>query len=82
VWTQPRSRDVEYALLARALSATDLPPILLVLNGSDTLDGADVLLDAVAMVAAMSASISDLASAVFAARFYAAIAEAQPIGAA
>ena len=79
---QPEGRDVPYDLLARALRATARPPILLVLNGCETLDGADVLLEAVGVVIGTAASISDLAAAVFAARFYAAIAEAQPIAAA
>lgn len=56
--------------------------MLLVLNGCDTLTGADVLLESAAVVVATASSISDLAAAVFAAKFYAAIAAAQPIGAA
>ena len=52
------------------------------LNGCETLYGADALLDAVGVVIGTAATISDLAAAVFAARFYAAIAEAQPIAAA
>lgn len=78
----PEGRDVEYQLLAQALVATDMPPQLLVLNGCETLGGADVLLEAVGVVIGMADSISDLAANVFAARFYAAIAEAQPVAAA
>jgi hypothetical protein len=78
----PEGRDVPYDLLVRALGATDLPPVVLVLNGCDTLDGAELLLQAVGVVIATAASISDLAAALFAARFYAAVAEAQPIAAA
>jgi hypothetical protein len=64
---------------AKALRATDTPLKLLVLNACDTLDGADVLLDVTPVVIAMSAGVSDLAAAVFAARFYAAIASAQSV---
>jgi hypothetical protein len=56
--------------------------VLLVLNGCDTLDGAEVLLEAARVVIATASTISDLAASVFAAKFYAAIASAQPIGAA
>jgi hypothetical protein len=78
----PEGHEIRYDLLARALSATNTPPALLVLNGCDTLEGAEVLLEATAMVIATAASISDLAGSVFAAKFYAAIAAAQSIGAA
>jgi hypothetical protein len=56
--------------------------VLLVLNGCDTLDGAEVLLDTSPVVIAMATDITDLAAATFAARFYAAIASAQPVQAA
>ncbi len=75
----PEGLDVPYDLLARALGATDTPPVLVVLNGCDTLDGADVLLESTAVVIATASSISDLAASVFAAKFYAAIAAAQTI---
>ncbi|UFU04357.1 hypothetical protein LQF12_07200 [Ruania suaedae] len=78
----PEGRDVPYGLLARALGATDVPPVLVVLNGCDTLAGADVLLESTAVVVATASSISDLAASVFAAKFYAAIAAAQTIDAA
>lgn len=78
----PEGHDVPFHLLARALGATAEPPTLLVLNGCDTLDGAEVLLQATAVIIAMATEISDLAASAFAARFYAAIASAQPIGAA
>lgn len=78
----PEGRTMTLELLARALASTDTPPRLLVLNGCDTLDGAEVLLDATPVVIAMAAGITDLAAANFAARFYAAIAAAQPVQAA
>ncbi len=78
----PAGREVTFDLLAKALGATGDPPVLLVLNGCDTLDGAEVLLKSTPVVIAMATEITDLAASVFAARFYAAIASAQPIGAA
>jgi hypothetical protein len=78
----PEGRDVTFGLLARALAATASPPTLVVLNGCDTLDGADQLLDTSPVVIAMATEISDLAAATFAARFYAAIASSQPVQAA
>ena len=69
---------MKFNLLAETLAATDSPPRLLVLNACDTLAGAEVLLDAVEVVIAMSDSISDVGAATFAAQFYAAIASAQP----
>jgi hypothetical protein len=78
----PQGRAVPFELLARALDATAEPPTLLVLNGCDTLDGAEVLLDVTPVVIAMATEISDLAASAFAARFYAAVASSQPIGAA
>lgn len=75
----PEGRGVPYDLLARALGATDVPPVLVVLNGCDTLEDAEVLLESTAVVVATASSISDLAASVFAAKFYAAIAAAQTI---
>ena len=75
-------RLVSFELLARALSATDSPPKLLVLNSCDSLEGAELLLGVTPVVIGMSASISDVAAQVFAARFYSAIASAQSVGAA
>jgi hypothetical protein len=78
----PEGRDVPFELLARALGATEEPPKLLVLNGCDTLDGAEILLETTPVIIAMATEISDLAASAFAARFYAGIASAQSIGAA
>jgi CHAT domain-containing protein len=68
---------MKFDLLADTLAATDSRPKLLVLNACDTLIGAEVLLDAVEVVIAMSDSISDVGAATFAAQFYAAVASAQ-----
>jgi CHAT domain len=78
----PAGRKVTFDLLAKALGATDDPPVLLVLNGCDTLDGAEVLLESTPVIIAMASDITDRAASVFATRFYSAIASAQPVGAA
>jgi len=78
----PEGRDIPYDLLALALSSTDTPPALLILNGCDTLDGAEVLLDVTGTIIATAESIGDLAAATFAARFYAAVASGQSVSAA
>jgi len=75
----PSGRSVSFDILARALTATDAPPNVLVLNACDTLEGAEVLLDSVPVIIAMAAEISDLAASAFAARFYSAIASAQSV---
>lgn len=74
--------DVEFALLARILGATDQPPRLVVLNACESLDSADELLRTAPVVIGMSDTIGDTAAIVFAASFYAAIASAQSIASA
>lgn len=76
----PQEHPVEFDLLAQVLAATSTPPRVLVLNACETLDGADLLLPAVPVIIAMSDTIDDTAAIVFARRFYAAIASAQPVG--
>lgn len=73
---------LEFDILAEALAATTTPPSLIVLNGCETLDGAEILLNAAPVVIAMSSSISDAAATIFATKFYAAIASAQSVDAA
>lgn len=73
---------VGYKAVARLLSATDHPPTLVVLNACETLEGAEGILEAAPMVIAMSDTVGDASAAVFATRFYGAIAAAQPVGAA
>lgn len=75
-------QHLDFAILARMLSATTTPPTLLVLNACDTLAGVDQLLPAVPVVIAMSDTIPDLAAMTFASQFYGAIAAAQSISAA
>jgi hypothetical protein len=50
----PAGREVTFDLLAKALGATGDPPVLLVLNGCDTLDGAEVLLESTPVIIAMA----------------------------
>jgi hypothetical protein len=76
----PQEHPVEFDLLAEVLAATSTPPQVLVLNACETLDGAELLLPAVPMVIGMADTIDDTAAIVFARRFYAAIASAQPVG--
>ncbi|WP_262064033.1 CHAT domain-containing protein [Streptomyces sp. STR69] len=78
----PQGFDVSFEHLAQALGATTTPPVVLVLNACDTLEGADVLLAAVPVVIATTTSISDQAASLFATVFYRAIASGQSVGAA
>lgn len=78
----PDDHPLAFDLLAQVLAATDTPPKLLVLNACDTLDGSDLLLRAVPVVVAMSDTITDVAAALFATKFYAAIASAQSVASA
>lgn len=79
---RPDSETMEFDILAELLDATDQPPKLLVMNACNTLEGSDVLLEAVPVLIAMSDSVGDAGAGVFASQFYAAIASAQSIGAA
>jgi CHAT domain len=78
----PTERLVSFQLLVKALDATDTPPMLLVLNACDTLDGAEVLLPAVPVIVAMSDDVLDIAAILFAQQFYAALASGQSVGSA
>ena len=75
----PAGVVMNFDRLGKFLSATDQPPRLLVLNACDTLDGAEILLDFVPVVVAMSESITDIAAAMFATKFYSAIGSAQSV---
>ncbi|MET9555658.1 CHAT domain-containing protein [Streptomyces sp. NPDC006645] len=78
----PQSVPVSYDALARALGATTTPPLVVVLNACDTLDGAEVLLATVPVVIATTGEISGLASHLFATCFYRAVASGQSVRAA
>lgn len=71
--------DVDFALLARLLGATDEPPRLIVLNACESIEGAYALLQTVPLVIGMSDTIDDTAAIVFARSFYAAMASAQSV---
>jgi hypothetical protein len=73
---------IKTAFIARALKATDHRPRLLVLNACESAQQAAELLDAVPMVVGMQQDAADVAAIVFAARFYAAVAEGQSVRAA
>lgn len=76
----PQNHPVEFDVLAQVLAATSTPPRVLVLNACQTLAGVELLLPAIPVVIAMADTIDDTAAIVFARRFYAAIASAQPVG--
>lgn len=87
VWMENESgdadgQDVDFALLARLLGATDEPPRLVVLNACESVAGADDLLQTVPVVIGMSDTIDDTAAIVFARSFYGALASAQSIASA
>lgn len=75
-------RLVGYDAVARVLGATDLRPTLVVLNACRTIEGAERILDAAAVVIATGDAVGDASSAIFATHLYGAIAAAQTIGAA
>lgn len=75
-------QDVDFALLARLLGATDEPPRLVVLNACESIAGADDLLQTVPVVIGMSDTIDDTAAIVFARSFYSALASAQSVASA
>ncbi|TBE30859.1 CHAT domain-containing protein [Rhizobium ruizarguesonis] len=78
----PEAKALPFDLLMEVLASTDTPPIMLVMNACDTLDGAEMILPAVPVVVAMAEPIVDAAATVFATQFYAAIAGAQSVGSA
>jgi hypothetical protein len=71
-----------FDLLAKAVSATDSPPDVIVLNSCNSSAGRSALVKSGKIVIAMRASVSDLAATAFATRFSAAIAGGQSVKAA
>jgi CHAT domain len=71
--------SVSFSLLAKALAATDSLPRIMVLNACDSSGARKALLKLGLIVISMKTSISDGAAAMFAPRFYAAIAGGQSI---
>lgn len=78
----PQSVPVDFEQLALALGSTTTPPLVVVLNACDTLNGAEPLLATVPIVIATTGEISGLASHLFATCFYRAVASGQSIRAA
>jgi hypothetical protein len=77
-----RKRPVEtvsFELLAKALSATDHPPEIIVLNACKSVGARKAFLPPAKIVIVMRDSISDLAATAFAAKFYAAVAAGQSV---
>lgn len=76
----PKGQVVGFGPLARLLAATRFPPTLVVLNACETVVAAELLLEAVPVVIAMSEPVGDMSAGIFATHFYAAIGGAQSIG--
>jgi CHAT domain len=72
-------QTVSFELLAKALSATDAPPDIIVLNACKSAGARKAFLPPAKVVIVMRDSISDLAATAFAAKFYAAIAAGQSV---
>ncbi|MBZ0259918.1 MAG: CHAT domain-containing protein [Hyphomicrobiales bacterium] len=75
-------RAVSFALLARALAATDSPPDIVVLNSCESAGARRAFLPPARVLIVMGDSIGDLGATNFAVQFYAAIAAGQSIKAA
>ncbi len=75
----PAVQSLSFDLLAKALSATDSPPEIVVLNSCKSSAAKKHLLPVAKVIITMRESISDVAAAAFAPRFYAALASGQPV---
>ena len=64
---------LDFSVAQKMLAATEQRPKLLVLTACQTVAGADVFLDTVPIVIAMSDNVSDWAATFFSRRFYAAL---------
>lgn len=71
--------ELNFDLIHKFIGATNNKPILLILNACNTASGAEVFLENVKAVVAMSDSIEDAAAELFSTRFYAALANGQSI---
>lgn len=79
---RPAGEELSFKLLAKALTATDSPPEIIVLNSCKSSGAKKALLPSAKIVISMRASITDIAATAFATRFYAAIASGQSVKAA
>lgn len=71
--------DIDFALVRRLVCATSAPPRMLVFTACDTVDGADIFLESIPFVVAMSDNVADAAAVVFTTRFYLALVAGQPL---
>ncbi|MEM8749573.1 MAG: CHAT domain-containing protein, partial [Pseudomonadota bacterium] len=71
--------ELNFELINRFIKATKSPPVLLVFNACSTFEGAEVFLESVGAVVAMTATIDDAAAAFFSSRFYSALGNGQSI---
>ena len=72
------AETVSFELFSRAISATDAPPEIIVLNACESAGAQKALLPP-AKIVVMRDSISDVAATAFAVKFYAAIAAGQSV---
>jgi len=79
---KPKVRTLSFELLAKALTATDSPPKIVVLISCNSSSARKSLLPAAKIVISMRSSVTDIAATAFAPRFYAAIASGQSVKAA
>lgn len=77
--TRPAGKLVTFELLAKAISATDSPPQIIVLNSCKSAGAKKSFCPPAKAIVAMGDSIGDLAARAFAANFYAAIAAGQSL---
>ncbi len=76
---RPKGKVITFDILGRALAATDSPPRIVVLNACQSAGARQALIPPAHAIVVMQDSISDLAAAAFAAKFYAAIAAGQSL---
>jgi hypothetical protein len=76
---KPAVRALSFELLAKALSATDHPPTVVVLNSCESSAAGKLVLRTSDVVVTMRVPITDIAATAFAQRFYAAIASGQSV---
>ncbi len=74
-----RVKTVSFDLLAEAISATDTPPEVIVLNACKSVGARKAFLPTAKILVVMRDSVTDLAAAAFAMKFYAAIAAGQSV---
>ena len=72
-------KTVSFDLLAKAISATDAPPEIIVLNACKSAGARKAFLPPAKVLVVMRDSVSDVAATAFAVKFYAAIAAGQSV---